>query len=137
VFLLDTDTVIYALRGNREIDDHLVFHRDDPLKLSAITLLELYYGAHKSKDPVGNSMRLRRLEAAFEVLPVASELSEGFGRLKAGLEREGTPLDDFDLIIAATALAYNLVLVTNNERHFRRVEGLRIENWTLPPAKQS
>jgi predicted nucleic acid-binding protein len=53
--------------------------------------------------------------------------------IKSDLESRGTPLDDFDLVIAATALAFNLTLVTNNEKHLQRVHGLRLENWTNNP----
>jgi predicted nucleic acid-binding protein len=56
-------------------------------------------------------------------------VAETFGMIKSHLEFQGTPLDDFDLVIAASALANNLILVTNNEKHFRRVEGLELDNW--------
>jgi len=59
--------------------------------------------------------------------------AEIFGRLKADLEGKGSPLDDFDLIIATSALSHNLTLVTNNEKHFKRIEGLKLTNWTQQP----
>jgi predicted nucleic acid-binding protein len=64
-----------------------------------------------------------------EIIPVGSETVEIFGLLKADLASAGTPLDDFDLIIASIAMAHNQVLVTNNEKHFRRINGLKMENW--------
>ena len=69
------------------------------------------------------------VEEAFEVIPLGRECVETFGLLKAKPETAGTPLDDFDLALAATALAGNLIFVTNDTRHFARIEGLRLENW--------
>lgn len=69
------------------------------------------------------------IEGLFRVVALGPEAVEAFGALKARLEAEGTPLDDFDLALAATALAHNLTLVTNNTRHFTRVAGLRLANW--------
>lgn len=107
-------------------------HQYDPLKISVISLMELYYGAHKSEKVTANLSRVRWIENAFDVLPVDVSIAGTFGMIKSNLEFQGTPLDDFDLIIAATALASNLRLVTNNERHFSRVEGLKLENWARP-----
>jgi len=91
--------------------------------------MELYYGAYKSQKTNANLAKVRRIEKAFDTIPVDFFISETFGMIKSHLESQGTPLDDFDLIIAATALAHNLVLVTNNEKHFRRVDGLKLDNW--------
>ena len=77
--------------------------------------------------------RVRQIESAFDILPLDFSITETFGMLKASLESQGAPLDDFDLAIAASALALNLTLVANNEKHFRRLEGLRLQNWTCPP----
>jgi len=73
--------------------------------------------------------RVRRIESAIGILPADATISETFGMIKADLESKGTPLQDADLMIGATALSHNLVLVTNNERHFSRIEGLKLENW--------
>jgi tRNA(fMet)-specific endonuclease VapC len=94
--------------------------------------MELYYGAYKSQSKTSNLAKVRRIESIFEILPVDGGIEEGFGALKAGLESHGTPLDDFELVIAACALGHNLTLVTNNEKHFARIEGLHVENWARP-----
>ena len=65
------------------------------------------------------------------------ECVEVFGRLKADLEKAGSPLDDFDLIIASCAIAHNLILVTNNAKHFKRITGLTHTNWTVDPEEVS
>ena len=129
MFLLDTDTLIYSLKGEEAVVRNLEAHQQDPLKISVISLLELYYGAYKSKKKTANLAKVRRIENNFDILPVDFAIAETFGMIKATLEIKGTPLDDFDLAIAACALAYNLTLVTNNEKHFQRVEGLKLANW--------
>ncbi len=132
MFLLDTDTIIYSLKGNESVIQNLKRHQYDPLKISAISLMELYYGAYKSQKINANLAKVRRVENAMETIPVDFFISDTFGMMKAQLELQGTPLDDFDLIIAATALTQNLILISNNEKHFRRVDGLKLENWSLP-----
>jgi len=130
MYLLDTDTVIYSLKGHEAVSRHLQSHLDDPIKISIITCMELYYGAHKSKKITGNLAKIRTLEQSIEVLPVGRESAETYGMLKAQLEKQGSRLDDFDLIIAASALAHNLTLITNNTDHFKRIDGLKLANWT-------
>lgn len=129
MFLLDTDTVIYSLKGNESVRRNLRQHLDDPLKICTITLMELYFGAYKSKKVAGNAARVKAIETSFEIIPPGIETVEVFGMLKASLEKTGTPLDDFDLIIASCAIAHNLTLVTNNTRHFSRIDELRLTNW--------
>jgi tRNA(fMet)-specific endonuclease VapC len=130
VYLLDTDILIYSLKGHEIVQQHLRSHLNDSIQISSVTLMELYYGAYKSQKVESNLAKVRKIENSLEIKPVNQEQVEVFGLLKAKLEAEGTPLDDFDLILAATALSHNLILVTNNERHFKRIDGLRIENWT-------
>lgn len=134
--LLDTDTVIFLLKGNAEVQKNLRLHIQDPIKISVVSIMELYYGAYKSANTTANIATVRRLETALDVLPVGLEVGSIFGSVKAGLEKAGTPLDDLDLIIASTALAHNLRLVTNNMKHFRRIKGLRLSNWVTNPREQ-
>jgi tRNA(fMet)-specific endonuclease VapC len=129
MFLLDTDTVIYALKGQAQVMENLRDHLHDPLYLSAITMMELYYGAYKSQNIDANLAKLKTIESSFALLPPGPETVETFGRLKAALELQGLRLADLDLIIAATALARNLTLVTNNQKHFGRIPGLKLTNW--------
>jgi len=129
MYLLDTDILIYSLKGHAVVVAALKRHREDPMSVSVVSLMELYYGAHKSQRVESNLAKVRAIAASLEVLPVTEVCAETFGALKATLETQGTPLDDLDLAIAATALTRNLTLVTNNEAHFQRVPGLRVENW--------
>ena len=137
MFLLDTDTIIYNLKGNEAVKKNLQHHIDAPLKISAITLMELYYGAYKSEKFSSNLAKVRTIENTFEIIPTGKESAENFGMLKASLEKSGTRLDDFDLIIASCALGHNLTLVTNNLKYFSRIEGLKITNWSVYPEKNA
>ncbi|MBI9085054.1 MAG: type II toxin-antitoxin system VapC family toxin [Desulfobacterales bacterium] len=132
MYLLDTDTLIYSLKGDKVVHGHLERHVDDPMFISAVTLMELYYGAHKSQQVAGNLAKVKTIEDAFEIISPGKDTAEIFGMLKASLEFAGTPLDDFDLVIAAIALSRNLTLVTNNTRHFSRIQGLKLANWAQP-----
>ena len=129
MYLLDTDTVIYILKGHPAVEQNLQERPYDPVKLCVITLMELYYGAYKSQKVTANLARIRTLENSLEILPVGQEVVEIYGLEKAKLERRGTPLEDLDLILGCCALAHNLTLVTNNVRHFKKIEGLRVVNW--------
>lgn len=133
MFLLDTDTVIFSLKGHPAVKGNLQRHMHDPLKISVITFMELYYGAFKSQQPAGNLAKVKTLEQATEIVPVGMETAELFGMLKAQLENRGERLDDFDLIIASSALAHNLTLVTNNTDHFKRIVDLKLTNWCEYP----
>ena len=137
MYLLDTDTIIYSLKGNEAVERNLQDHLDDPMKVCIITLMELYFGAYKSQRITANLARVRTIENAFEIILIGRESGETFGMLKASLEKSGTPLDDFDLVLASSALANNLTLVTNNSKHFGRIEGLRITNWSVYPEATS
>lgn len=130
MYLLDTNTIIYCLKGHPAAEKNLRAHLYDPIKISIITLMELYYGAYKSEKMESNLAKIKMFENSVEIIPLGKESVDVFAIYKAKLERSGNRLDDFDLIIAACALSHNLVLVTNNEKHFRRIEGLKIENWT-------
>jgi len=133
VFLLDTDIIIYNLKGHDAVKKNLQHYSQEPMKITVITLMELYYGAFKSEKVTSNLAKVKTLENAFEVIPAAKESAGIFGTLKATLEKSGTRLDDFDLIIASCAMAHNLTLVTNNVVHFSRIDGLRLTNWTVFP----
>ncbi|MGB6009683.1 MAG: type II toxin-antitoxin system VapC family toxin [Desulfobacterales bacterium] len=135
MYLLDTDTIIFSLKGDASVQKNLRLHINDPIKTSVITLMELYYGAYKSQRVTGNLAKIKTLEQSVEIITLGVESAEVFGMLKSQLEKTGSRLDDFDLIIAACALSHNLTLVTNNEKHFQRIEGLKLVNWTRPLKK--
>jgi len=129
MFLLDTDTIIYILKGHPVVERNLRRYYHDPIKICIVTLMELYYGAYKSQKVMSNLAKIKTLENTLEILPLGQEMTEIFGKQKSQLEKLGTPLDDFDLILGCCALSHNLILVTNNTRHFKKMEGLKLANW--------
>jgi tRNA(fMet)-specific endonuclease VapC len=130
-FLIDTDTVIFSLKGNESVNANFRLQRDAPKMLSVITYGELVYGAKKSARVDKNLAVVRRVAELFPIIDVTPAIMDTFGDLKAGLQKRGKPLDDMDLLIAATAMNYGLVLVTNNLKHFKRIKGLDLVNWSL------
>ncbi len=133
MYLLDTDTIIFSLKGHAPVEKNLRQHIHDPIKICVVTLMELYYGAYKSQRVESNLAKIKTLENSLETISIGKESVEIFGIYKAKLEKAGTPLDDLDLILASCALAHNLVLVTNNVKHFQRIGGLKLTNWTAYP----
>lgn len=131
-FLLDTNICIYIRRNKPEP----VLRRFKTLRhgeaiLSIITFGELLYGAEKS---LHRSMALQQLRELAEILPVMSlpqSAAETYGKIRAELERKGQMIGNNDLWISAHAKASGLTVVTNNEREFRRVSGLKLQNWAL------
>lgn len=100
--------------------------------MSAITYGELYFGARKSQHPEQAKTRLDLLRELIPVSQLPDDAPLVYGDIRASLERSGTPIGANDLWIAAHAKASGLVLVSNNEREFSRVEGLIVENWVNP-----
>ena len=130
MYLIDTDIIIYSLKGIRVVTDNFRKHRTEPIVISVITYGEMVYGARKSRQTERNLATAHRVAEIYPMLPVTQAVIETFAGLRANLETAGTALDDMDLLIAATALSHNLALVTNNEKHFSRVPGLTVVNWT-------
>lgn len=131
-YLLDTNICIYIRRQNPA----KLLARFQKLKpgeaaISIITFGELHYGAEKSQSAGRAQKELQSLLTALPVLPLPVDAGKSYGEIRADLERRGEIIGGNDLWIAAHAEAADLVLVTNNEREFRRITGLRIENWAV------
>ena len=134
-YMLDTNVCVELIRGRAPaIFDRLRRFDVDEVALSSITLAELEYGAAKSSNPARHRELLAKFLAPLAVLPFDTLAGESYGDLRAALEREGTPIGPLDTLIAAHAVSLGATLVTNNQREFRRVRGLHIENWTGPDA---
>ena len=101
-----------------------------PKAISVITYGELYYSAKKSVQVEKNLAVVRRISELFPIIKTTKSIMETFADLKTELQIKGKLISDFDLIIAATALSFNYILVSNNEKHFSRIPSLQIENWT-------
>jgi tRNA(fMet)-specific endonuclease VapC len=129
-YLLDTDTCIFWLKGNKKIEKKALTVGLDRLYISFVTLSELYYGAYKSQKIKENLAGIKTLEGKLRRIDSDQGTCETFGKLKATLVSQGKVINDADLFIAAGALGNDIVLVTNNEKHFKRIRGLKVENWS-------
>jgi tRNA(fMet)-specific endonuclease VapC len=134
-YLLDTNICIYIRqRRSQALQDRFEGLTAGEAAISIITYGELHFGAEKSAEPELARQKLRNLVTALPVLPLPVEAGAHYGAVRAFLERRGEPIGGNDLWIAAHALAAQLILVTNNEREFRRVPHLNVENWSAPGA---
>ena len=127
-YLIDTDWIIDVLRRTRGSRERVSERLGAGIGVSMITIAELYVGPYKGADPQSEAEPITIYLAHFSTLPVDEETCEIFGQVKARLELDGQPIGDFDTMIAATALQHNLILLTNNIKHFERVDGLSIES---------
>jgi tRNA(fMet)-specific endonuclease VapC len=129
LYLLDTNIVIAALKGVASVRRKLETTPISCLVFSPVVLGELEFGAEKSAYPEKNRARLSTLIDNIPISPLDDETSRQYGRIRAQLERNGTPIGSNDFWIAAQALALGAVAVTDNVGEFSRVSGLTIENW--------
>lgn len=129
MFLLDTDIIIYSLKGLPKVVENIQLHADAPKAFSAISYGELVYGAYKSHHVSSNLAKVHRLRDIFPIIEPSSSILECFGSIKAFLSKKGVTVDDFDLLIGSTAITCGYVLVTNNEKHFKKIPDLKIVNW--------
>lgn len=125
--ILDSDHCIAVLRG--QLDLRQWVEPDEALAVTTISVGELMHGAHKSANPAQNIARVDVLLSAMIILPLDHQAARRFGWLKAHLEQAGMKLPDADLQIAAIALAQDAPLATHNQKHFKRVPGLALEDW--------
>jgi tRNA(fMet)-specific endonuclease VapC len=129
-FMLDTNMCVALIRGQAaRVFERMRRRRVDEVGMSSITLAELQYGVAKSARPEHNAALLAEFCAPLAIVPFEDGVAEAYGRVRAALERAGMSIGPLDTLIAAHALALDVTLVTDNEREFRRVEGLRVENW--------
>jgi len=129
-YMLDTNICIYIIK--QKPANVITRFRQLPilsLAISSITLSELEYGVMKSSKPDQNQLALSQFLAPLEILPYEDNAAQNYGKLRAFLEKQGTPIGSLDMLIAAHALSINCTLVTNNEKEFSRVPDLHIENW--------
>lgn len=129
-YVLDTNICIY-IRSKRPPHVRMRFEKLEPgeAALSVITYGELVYGAEKSADRALAMKRLEELAAAIPVLLLPDSAAAAYGAIRAQLERAGHMIGNNDLWIAAHVYAAGLTLITNNDREFCRIPGLKVENW--------
>ena len=130
MYLLDTNTCIYFLKNSFPVLTQKLLNTDPcELAISSITVFELTYGAEKSKWGERTRQKLAMFLAPFTILAFDSEDAMTAGRIRGLLEQRGTPIGPYDVQIAAQGLAKGLTVLTHNTAEFRRVPGLRVEDW--------
>lgn len=130
MWLPDTNVwIAYLNRRQSPIKAQMRARPADHIKLCDVVKAELFFGAYKSQRLEANLAVLDALCEGFGSLPFDGAAAREYGRIRAGLERAGTPIGPYDLQIAAIALVHSLTLVTHNTNEFERVSGLRIEDW--------
>lgn len=128
-YLLDTNVLIYVIKNRPQAVRERFNRQQGQMAISAVSLMELIYGAEKSSQPERNLRDIEGLAARLEVLPYDTAAAVHTGQIRAELARCGTPIGPYDQMIAGHARAFGLILVSNNASEFRRVPGLRLENW--------
>lgn len=129
MYLLDTDTLIYFLKGNETVVENFKACMDIPKAISVITYGELVYSCRKSEHVTDNLAKVYHLAELYPVIDVTRAVMDSFGEIKAQLSMAGTTVDDFDLLIGCTALTLNYAVVTNNTKHYKKIPGLKVLNW--------
>lgn len=129
-YLLDTNICIYIIKKRpvQVLRKFTGFAVGD-IAISSITLAELQFGVVKSSNPEKNQEALDKFLTPIEILDFGYYASIEYGKIRAALERKGTPIGPLDMLIASHAKSMGLTLVTNNVKEFERIPGLKIENW--------
>jgi tRNA(fMet)-specific endonuclease VapC len=128
-YLLDTDTCIYFLNREKSIVNKMNVIPVNDMAISIITIAELQFGAFNSHKIAENMERIKYLRSIINTINLNTKITEEYAEIKSNLRKSGAPIDDFDILIGATAIVNNLMLVTNNVQHFSRIKNITIENW--------
>lgn len=132
-YLLDTNICIYFLNDRFGIKEKIAEVGIEHCFISEITLAELKFGAENSSSKANNRQRIEQFATKLGIIPI-SEILDIYAKEKARLRKNGTPVEDFDLLIGATAVHHNLIMVSRNVKHLSRIEGIQLENWVPEPG---
>ena len=128
-YLIDTDIIIFALRGDKTVLAKFEENKNIPISISMITYAELVFGAKRSQNERTNMLKVNRIREIYPVEELNIGIMELFADIKANMYSKAMRIEDLDLFIAATAIYNDLTLVTNNTKHFRNIPLLKLENW--------
>ena len=130
MFVLDSCICIDLMRGALPYAYKLMSESDPALfKVPAVVAAELFYGAENSASPTENYLLVERFLQPYEILPFNEACARAYAPIRHRLKEKGKPIGPNDLLIAATAIANQATLVSNNSKEFACIEGLRLENW--------
>jgi tRNA(fMet)-specific endonuclease VapC len=122
------------MKGKFNLEAKFDMVETDSCFISEMTLAELKFGVEKSEYPEKNRKALENFMTGVQILPIFHSL-DLYAKEKARLQKAGTPIDDFDLLIGATSVTHDLIMVTNNTNHFNRIYGIELEDWTTANPK--
>ncbi len=129
-YLLDTNTCIRYMNGrSQSVTDKLNALNEGDAVVCSVVKAELFFGALRSQNPIKTMAGQRQFLSLFISLPFDDTAAERYGQIRADLTIKGTPIGGNDLLIAAIALANDLILITHNTNEFKRIVGLKIEDW--------
>ncbi|REL23922.1 type II toxin-antitoxin system VapC family toxin [Rhodohalobacter sp. SW132] len=131
-YLLDTNICIYYIKGLYDLKSKFEEIGPEYCFISEITLAELKFGVAKSKAKKKNQKALENFLSGIQILPIFPAL-DIYAEEKARLQKSGKIIDDFDLLIGATAVSFDLTMVTNNTSHFSRLTDIKLEDWSVTP----
>jgi len=129
MYVLDTNILIYYFKGQGNIKQHLLATSPKEIAIPTIVLYELELGIAKSNSPKNRTKQLKDMLSVVNILSFTDKEARTTAKIRAQLEKQGTPIGHYDYLIAGTALSNNGILVTNNTKEFNRVKGLKLENW--------
>ena len=129
-YLLDTDTLIFWLKGNKKVEETALSVGLAQLGYAVISHAELYFGAYNSEQIEKNLNAIEIVKQKLTLIAFDAEAAQLFGKIKSDLKQQANIIMDADIMIASVALANDLTLITNNVKHFDRILQLKIENWT-------
>ncbi len=128
-YVLDTNICIFWLKGNKSIAERIDSVVMDNISTTIVNVSELYYGVYKSSNIEKNPSTINTLLQKIGVLTINQNSAMTFGKIKAKLEKGGNVIDDADILIASIVLSDDCILVTDNAKHFNKINGIRLENW--------
>jgi tRNA(fMet)-specific endonuclease VapC len=128
-YLLDTNICIYFLNQDQSVTEKMGKISVDDMAISIITIAELQFGAFNSNKINENLERIKYLRNIMKTINLNTAITEEYAKIKSSLRKSGNLIDDFDILIGSTAIVNNLILVTNNQQHFDRIDNLLTENW--------
>ena len=129
MYVLDTNTLIYFFKGLGNVAQNLWQRSPQEIKIPAIVLFELEVGIAKSTSPKKRAGQLKELTSRVQVLPFGDQEARSAAMIRVQLEKKGTPIGPFDILIAGTAQANHATLVTHNTAEFARIKNIRLEDW--------
>ena len=125
-YLVDTNWIILHLRGSKRVAQRIEELTPEGIGVSVVSMGELYEGVYKASDPVRSEEALRLVLSQIDVVHIDDEVCRIFGRQRGRLRASNALIGDTDLWIGATAIRHGLTVLTNNRRHFKRIQGLAI-----------